>query len=70
MSLKFLSAYSSPLNPAEKVWSSLKNEWSKYVASRMDDFNLTQLDAEIDRVCQRVAGRLRYDIMRSSDKAQ
>ena len=70
MTLKFLSPYSSTLNPAEKVWSALKNEWSKYVASRTDDFNLKQLDVEIDRACQRVAGRLRYDIMRSSDKAQ
>ena len=41
MTLKFLSVYSSPLNPAEKAWSALKNEWSKYVASRTDDFDLT-----------------------------
>ena len=70
MSLKFLSPYSSPLNAAERVWSSLKSEWSKQIASMTTDFDLRQLDAEVDRVCQLVAGRLRYDIMRSSDKAQ
>ena len=67
LKLKFLPAYSSPLNPVERIWSQVKHWWGKKMSRLRVPFDHDNIAWEVHQLLDEVAGRQTEDLLRCID---
>ena len=64
----FLPPYSSPLNSCERVWSLLKKVWSKAISTLTVNYDMANLETDINIVMSEVAWNLTPKILHANQK--
>ena len=63
----FLPAYSSTLNPVERVWSLFKHEWGKELAKVKFECNDTKIVEIMKAICEDLKIRLTSNILNAAN---
>ena len=69
LTLLFLPAYSSSLNPIERLWALVKHKWAKQLAGLTRTYNNSQMQGDLSRMFEEAAHQFTFRILDQSNTA-